>query len=141
MEKLKMIFRILKKLFGRKEQSDNADAVTSRPPIHFSGITLVSTTPSNSQIGFNDFFVVKYKGKKYWTLFQCPCGCGEIISLSLQDEHDNTWQVVKSKHNRPTLHPSVWQNQGCCSHFILTDGRIYWCGNTGSPPDLYDEVE
>ncbi|MBS4065880.1 MAG: hypothetical protein KGZ74_15075, partial [Chitinophagaceae bacterium] len=115
------------------------DIVNSLLPIHFSSITTVSTTPSNSQIGSNDFFLVEYKEKQYWALFQCPCGCGEIISLSLQNEHHKSWYVVKSKNNRPTLHPSVWQNEGCYSHFIITDGRIYWCGNNGFAPD-FEEV-
>ncbi|MDM9644782.1 DUF6527 family protein [Rhizobium sp. S163] len=29
--------------------------------------------------------------------------------------------------DRPTLHPSVWRNSGCRSHFWVRRGRIAWC--------------
>lgn len=102
--------------------------------IHFESILVVNKTPKNDAVGNRDFIEVIYQGKPLWALFQCPCGCGKVISLSLQKVHTPNWKVKKSKSGRPTLYPSVWQNQGCCSHFWIKDGMVYWCYNTGVKP-------
>lgn len=130
----------LKTLFKKNRNPFKGKQKKSLPPIHFSFIIYTELTPLNNQVGENDFFLVRNKQKDYWVLFQCPCGCHEIISLSLQKIHSKHWHVSKSKNNRPSLTPSVWQIEGCCSHFIITDGRIYWCNNTGRIHYLNKEV-
>jgi hypothetical protein len=139
MGKLIMRIKFLNTLFKKERNPFKRKQIKPLPPIHFASISHTTVTPSNNQIAKNDFFLVRHKKKDYWALFQCPCGCGEVISLSLQKIHANYWRVYKSKNNRPSLSPSVWQSEGCCSHFILTDGRIYWCENTGRVPYLYSE--
>jgi hypothetical protein len=57
----------------------------------------------------------------------CPCGCREIIQLSLLEDDSPRWQLVSASKRQPTLHPSIWRKRGCQSHFILRNGRIQWC--------------
>ncbi|MDF2449514.1 MAG: thiamine biosynthesis protein ThiF [Bacteroidota bacterium] len=105
--------------------------------IYFNSISYTERTPNNQDIKEGDFIVVKFKNKQYWALFKCPCGCGYVISLSLQKGQQNFWTIRKSKKERPTLYPSVWQNDGCLSHFWITDGRVFWCYNSGTKPRTY----
>ena len=49
------------------------------------------------------------------------------LSLPLQKSNHYYWKVYSSKNGLPTVYPSVWQNKGCYSHFVINDGRIIWC--------------
>lgn len=104
-----------------------------KPDVFFNSISIVSKTPPNKIVREKEFIVVHNK-KPYWALFKCPCGCTNVISLSLQNIHKPHWRVTKTQAGRPSLYPSVWQNKGCCSHFRIEDGRVYWCDNTGIEP-------
>jgi hypothetical protein len=58
----------------------------------------------------------------------CPCGCGEILHLSLLLDDSPSWTLHMEKRSKlPTLSPSVWRTKGCRSHFFLRDGLIDWC--------------
>lgn len=110
-------------------------------PIFFDKIIHLTKTPSNDQIKPKEFVVVEAGKKRYWALFQCPCGCGHVISLSLQKVHRPRWTVKASKGKRPTLAPSVWQNTGCKSHFWISDGRVFWCQSSGEDLWHYTDKE
>jgi hypothetical protein len=97
------------------------------PQVRYATITIRETTPANTTINQTDFIVVTFKRKHWWALFQCPCGCSEVITLSLQKVHQKHWSIRKSKFGRPTLSPSVARVSGCFSHFWIEDGRVYWC--------------
>lgn len=56
---------------------------------------------------------------------QCPCGCGESITLNLVGTHP-VWRLTFSADTLITLHPSVWRTRGCESHFWVREGRIVW---------------
>ncbi|MER8408153.1 DUF6527 family protein [Mesorhizobium sp. M1307] len=58
---------------------------------------------------------------------RCPCGCGEPIELMVLKEAKPRWDVRIDESRRPTLHPSVWRQKGCRSHFWIRQGRIHWC--------------
>lgn len=109
------------------------------PPIFFPYINVVTAPPKNSEVKVGEFYLVAPKKKPKWALFQCPCGCNSVITLSLQKAHHPHWSVVKSSENRPTLSPSVWRDIGCLSHYWIKDGRVYWCEDTGSYPYLDNE--
>lgn len=115
-----------------------------KPVIRYEKISILEKTPSTNALSDSDFVVVIYKGKEYWSIFKCPCGCGEMISLSLAANHKPHWSAKQSIAKRPTLFPSVWQLNGCNSHFWIDDGRVYWCGDTGvlpwvARPDVYSK--
>ena len=62
----------------------------------------------------------------------CPCGCGEVIQLSLLPDDSPSWTVSFDRDGLPTLSPSVWRTKGCRSHFFLRHGRIVWCRSRGA---------
>jgi hypothetical protein len=57
----------------------------------------------------------------------CPCGCGEVLQMSLLQDARPRWKVSVDSKGVPTLTPSVWRQVGCKSHFFLTRGFIQWC--------------
>ena len=69
-------------------------------------------------------------------LFNCPCGCGEEINLSVHSDQDeatklgsHVWHFDRAA---VALHPSVrWQ--ACCrAHFwIRAGGKVEWCCDSG----------
>jgi len=109
--------------------------------IRFHKIYFVEKPPHNEEILLDHFFCSVSKGKYMWALFKCPCGCGEVITLSLQSVHNPHWQLNMSDFGRPTISPSIWRNQGCLSHFWITDGRISCCMNSESYPNLMDHYK
>lgn len=111
------------------------------PPISFLDVRQVEKPPSNANIENNAFYFVISNNKPKWVLFCCPCGCKSIITLSLQHNHRPHWQLKRSNDSRPTLYPSVWRDIGCMSHFWIADGRVYWCENTGSSPNMFYSFE
>jgi len=63
---------------------------------------------------------------QYWSAaFLCPCGCKAVIQLSLIPDDKPRWRATL-KGKKLTLHPSVWRNTGCRSHFFIRDGRVIW---------------
>lgn len=58
--------------------------------------------------------------------FLCPCGCGDLIQLSLLRNDSPSWCLTIDEENLPTLSPSVWRTRGCRSHFYLRRGAIDW---------------
>ncbi len=111
------------------------------PPISYPTTNVVQAAPAISAILPGTIVIVAPNNRPRWVMFQCPCNCGTVITLSLQLVHKLNWKVSKSIAGRPSLRPSVWRDVGCLSHFILEDGRVYWCGNTGTSPDDVDDTE
>lgn len=56
----------------------------------------------------------------------CPCGCGEIIQISLIANDSPSWHLSVNAQTGPTLNPSIWRKEGCRSHFFIRSGRIVW---------------
>lgn len=66
-------------------------------------------------------------GRKPWSAsLICPCGCGEIISLSLITNDDPRWRATSHWNGTVTIHPSIWRTKGCKSHFFIRRGKIVW---------------
>jgi hypothetical protein len=64
----------------------------------------------------------------------CPCGCGEVIQLSLLPDDSPSWSVSLDRDGLPTLSPSVWRTKGCRSHFFLKQGSIVWYRSKDAAP-------
>lgn len=58
--------------------------------------------------------------------FNCPCGCEEVISLSLISTDRPRWRITHNKDERITLYPSVNKIKGCKSHFFIKNGKVIW---------------
>ncbi len=72
--------------------------------------------------------VLARDGSEDWCVgMLCPCGCGRTIELLVFREARPNWRLTIDAERRPTLYPSVWLKDGCCSHFWVRDGAIVWC--------------
>ena len=60
-----------------------------------------------------------------WAVFNCPCGRGHRIMLSLQRSHLPHWRLELGGHG-PSLWPSVHSVTAYRCHFWLRDGRVRW---------------
>jgi hypothetical protein len=91
------------------------------------------TTPANSEIADGELVEVIYNGLPLWIMFKCPCGRGHVISLPAAKDRRPHWSTSLRK-GRVSLSPSVYQREGCFSHFWITGGDIFWARNSGKPP-------
>lgn len=62
----------------------------------------------------------------WYAVLKCPCGCGDLLQLSLLENERPRWRL-NVQDDVPTLAPSVWRHRGCQSHFVLRDGVVRWC--------------
>lgn len=132
MPSLRNLFRLL-----GGPGSDDFDRWIARqpqPPLRFENVVRVDVPPEHSAVLSDRFYVVARNRQPKWALFKCPCGCGAVVTLSLQAAHRPHWRLIERSRERPTLSPSIWRDVGCMSHFWVHDGRVYWCSDTGSPP-------
>jgi len=104
------------------------------PPVYFERCEVVAKTPANASVRERQFISVVYQNEPLWSMFRCPCGCGDVISLPMKRPHNPRWRLALTVAGRPTLYPSVWRNNGCMSHFWIKDGRVYWTRDTGTEP-------
>lgn len=107
------------------------------PPVTYPAVEIVEHPPRNNEITPGTVTIVAPARKPKWSMFLCPCGCRSVITLPLQPAKRPHWAFRKSKAGRPILHPSIWRDVGCLSHFFLEDGRVYWCRDTGDSPTFY----
>lgn len=135
----------LLKFFDRSaQQKPDLEHAHPQPSDFFTRNVQVEKTPASVDVLPQHFIRVVYKGVLHWTLFKCPCGCGDVISLPMSHPHNPFWTLHIGATGKPSLSPSVWRNKGCMSHFWVRDGQIDWCGDTGRAPwrvrpDLYKE--
>lgn len=134
MEKLTFLFKkeSLEVIISANEKGDEDTEKDEK--VLFHSITYTDSTPDISLIKVGEFIKVVYRNTPYWALFSCPCSCGALISLPLQNTHKPNWRVDESKGGRPSVYPSIWQNKGCLSHFWIIDGKVNWSKNTGIEP-------
>jgi hypothetical protein len=57
----------------------------------------------------------------------CPCGCRAVLQMNLLTDERPCWRVTRHDDGTATLHPSVWRQKECLSHFWYRKGRIEWC--------------
>jgi hypothetical protein len=68
------------------------------------------------------------EGKYLWfAAMLCPCGCGELLQMSLLPEAKPRWRLIEHKDQTISLYPSIWKKAGCHSHFFLRRGQVEWC--------------
>ncbi|MGE0278502.1 MAG: DUF6527 family protein [Alphaproteobacteria bacterium] len=72
--------------------------------------------------------VMARDGNEDWSVgLRCPCGCGQRLEMMLLKEVKPRWEISVDQKGYPSLHPSVWLQEGCRSHFWLKAGKIVWC--------------
>lgn len=68
------------------------------------------------------------EGQYLWFMAMlCPCGCGDLLQMSLLPTVEPWWRLIEHKNKSISLYPSVWKKAGCRSHFFLRRGQIKWC--------------
>ncbi|WP_071675685.1 DUF6527 family protein [Nioella nitratireducens] len=91
--------------------------------------------PDRSMIAPEELTVVENGDIKKWACLNCPGGCGELITLSLNPNQRPRWRITEDFWSRPTVHPSIHQKNACGCHFWIKKGEINWCRG-GRPSNL-----
>jgi hypothetical protein len=65
---------------------------------------------------------------RWFAAFRCPCGCGELVQLSLHPDGRPQWRVREHEDGTVSVWPSVNRTRGCESHFWLKVGMVRWLG-------------
>lgn len=90
----------------------------------------VNQTESQKGVGDLDEEVLLVVGDpthEKWACFHCPGGCGEKIRLNLSASRRPRWRVFVDWLGRPTVSPSIWQQNQCGCHFFIRRGKVQWC--------------
>jgi hypothetical protein len=74
---------------------------------------------------------IVHRGRLRSIVIACPDGCGDHITVNLDDEAGPAWRIYQRARGL-TLFPSVWRESGCRSHFIIWHVTILWCDSFGS---------
>ncbi|MDO9185866.1 MAG: DUF6527 family protein [Bacteroidia bacterium] len=90
----------------------------------------VHDNPPHENIRVDRITIVGGKDYVKWAYLRCPCGCNEIIMLSLIKGANPSWRIWIDKLGRPTISPSIWRTEGCRSHFIIKSGKLIWAKST-----------
>jgi hypothetical protein len=67
--------------------------------------------------------VVGTADRPKWTVFDCPCSAGHLVTLNLSHGHWPCWRLTVSK-GRPTIWPSVDVRASVRCHYFVTQGRV-----------------
>lgn len=87
---------------------------------------LVGRKSSIADIPPSTIVIVGGSNWSKWAFMKCPCGCGEVLTLSLMKSYEPTWKLSIDMKNRVSLRPSVWKQDGCRSHFFVKKSRLIW---------------
>lgn len=80
--------------------------------------------PEDVRPGF--IYLIGEKTKPWSAKFVCPCGCADVITLSLIERDNPRWTHSINALGSISLWPSVWRTKGCRSHFYIKNGRVLW---------------
>lgn len=83
--------------------------------------------PSETDLRPGEIVHVVDGGIEKWACLRCPGGCGAMIPLSLSQKRRPRWEIALDWFGRPTVKPSVHQQNDCGCHFWIRQGRIDWC--------------
>lgn len=75
-----------------------------------------------------EFLVVGSRRQPKWALFECPCGAGHRIEVTLQKVMRPHW-TLSTPGGRPSLTPSIHLHGDHTCHFVLRRGTIRWVGD------------
>ena len=94
--------------------------------VQYSAVIKAATPPPINAVERGIVFSVARGDSLMWAMLVCPCGCQEVITLSLQKAHRPHWRLGVDAKGLPSIWPSIWRTQGCRSHFWLDRGRVFW---------------
>lgn len=84
----------------------------------------VSETPLDEEMAGDLIYDEVRGGHRKWAHMVCP-RCGEHIQV--QTAARSKWLLHVDWLRRPTIHPSIWETDGCGAHFFVRKGARLWC--------------
>jgi hypothetical protein len=78
------------------------------------------------QLKPSQLYIVEEDGIHEQAAMICPCGCGKILHMNLLTDDKPCWRVTRHADGTASLHPSVWRQKDCGSHFWFRRGRVAW---------------
>lgn len=70
---------------------------------------------------------VLYISDNAFAAYNCPCGCGKVVTLPLLPVVYYGWKY-KETNGMVTLSPSIHSTGfQCKSHYFIKDNEIVWC--------------
>lgn len=97
-------------------------------------LVMTEQRPSQESVKDGVIYVVGSQGYAKWAYLRCPCPQHDVIMLNLSKHRRPAWTVRVKGKNIPDIYPSIWQLDGCYSHFWIRDGKVNWAKGSGSPP-------
>lgn len=97
-------------------------------------ITTSTEHPIEGKLKTGVIHIVQYDGNPKWAYLRCPCPKHDVIRLNLSKQKRPCWSIKLNRDSSPDVSPSIWQLDGCYSHFWIRDGRVAWARGSGSPP-------
>ena len=73
-------------------------------------------------------YIVEEDGYQEQAAMLCPCGCGKVLHMNLLPDERPCWRLTRHEGSTSSLHPSVWRQKDCGSHFWFRRGRVIWVG-------------
>ena len=89
--------------------------------------TLLVSEVLPAELSPDTLYIVEEGGYLEQAAMICPCGCGSTLNMNLLPDERPCWTVKQRPDGSTTLHPSVWRQKGCKSHFWFRAGRVEWC--------------
>ncbi|MBI2314947.1 hypothetical protein HYU93_02715 [Candidatus Daviesbacteria bacterium] len=80
-----------------------------------------SKLPKDSHV----FYIAGFEHKAKWLHFNCPSGCGEVISLNLMKSFNPHWELTFHTDKELSVYPSVISTT-CGSHFWIEKNKVNW---------------
>lgn len=81
----------------------------------------------------NESAVVVRRGRPRSLVLKCPDGCGDTLTINLDDRAGKAWRLYAPSNGVFSLYPSVWRDDGCRAHFIIWNSTIYLLDRNDSP--------
>lgn len=86
-------------------------------------VSVVDDIPDQATPGY---LCLVGEGHNYWAAtMRCPCGCGDTVTLNLIGPHP-VWRALIGQSGKVSLHPSVYRQTGCRSHYWVREGVVIW---------------
>ena len=89
-------------------------------------VEIISDNPNYELLKTDIIYVVGDKNFVKWAYLKCPCGCDDVIMLSLNLKNYPSWSIRQDKLGRATITPSIKKLDGCKSHFLIKKGDLIW---------------
>ncbi len=105
-----------------------------RPPLIVRTATVAHALDVPEQLVPGGAVLVARPGFQDWLAFDCPCGTGHRLLMTLSTTRRPHWKMTVGAHDSVTLTPSIdsYSDHGRC-HFWLREGRVSWVQPPASP--------